>query len=216
MKKTAMALGALLLATSTAWAETCSNPSAPIVEVVLPAINMVTESADNVAAKAPWPKTMETSLGPGWTINGLTLVRPLVTTQLHTVDRKVGREACVQASKAVLTFSFAEPARIYISGKYAPDSCEYKAILNHEHQHVGIHLNTRAAYSPILRKKVREATSSGARGATPEEASGRLQAKLSAAIDESIREFQSITAHHNGLIDTTESYLTLQANCASW
>lgn len=216
MNRIVLALCATLFASAPALADGCATSSVPDIEVKLPDIDMVVETATNVASKAPWPKTMETSLGPGWTINGLTLVRPLVTSQMHTSDRKSGGRPCVRATKAVLTFAFAAPARIYVSDKYRPDSCEYQSILGHEHQHVGIHLNMRAAYAPVFRKNIQTALASGASGATVEEASQALQARLSTAIDKGIQEFQAITAKHNAQIDTTESYLALQAGCDEW
>lgn len=202
----------------TAWADTCPATGKPVVEVRLPDLKVISESSTNVASKAPWPRAMETSLGPGWTINGLTLVRPQVTTQIHTVETKTAGGTCIQATKAIVDFSFADPARVYVSSKYAVGSCEHTAILAHENQHVGIHLNTRAAYAPILRKRVQDMlTSAGTvQATTSEAATAELQARLSAVIDEGIREFQGMTARFNAMIDTTENYLALQAGCDDW
>ena len=211
-------LAILLTLGGTALADDCARPAAPEVEMVLPPLQVLSEAVTNVASKAPWPKAMETSLGPGWSINGLTVVRPQVTTEIHTAERKSGGGTCMYVSKAVVNFSFTDPARIYVSSKYAPGSCEYDAIAAHENQHVGIHLNTRAAYSPVLKRKVMEALVSGGpvSARTSEEATARLQERISTAIDDGIREFQGMTARFNGLIDTTDNYLALQSGCDNW
>lgn len=213
------AVGAALLAAAPARAaDACPVAPRADVEVRTPTLDVAMNAVPEPVAYAPFPKAMETSLGPGWTINGLTVVRPLVKTQIFTADAKAGAQTCVWVTKAVVNFGFFEPAGVYISNKYKPGSCEFETIRGHENQHVGIHLNTRSKHVPMMREKVADALAKimPVKASDPSEALRKIQAAMSEAVDDSIRDFQVETGQLNGMLDSTDSYLKLQSKCSNW
>lgn len=199
-------------------ADACPTAPRPEVVVQTPTLEAVTNAVPEPVAYAPFPKAMETSLGPGWTVNGLTVVRPLVKTQIYTADAQVDGKTCVWVTKAVVSFGFFEPANIYISSKYKPGTCEYETIRGHENQHVGIHLNTREKHVPLMASRIEKALVSAGpvKAADASAALRTIQATMSGAVDDGIRSFQVETGQLNGLLDSTDSYLRLQSRCSNW
>lgn len=213
------AVGAALVAAAPARAaEPCPVAPRTEVEVRTPNLDVALNAVPEPVAYAPFPKAMETSLGPGWTINGLTVVRPLVKTQIFTADAKAGGGSCVWVTKAVVNFGFFEPAGVYVSNKYKPGSCEFETIRGHENQHVGIHLNTRTKHVPLMRARVEQALAKimPVKASDPSAALRTIQAAMSEAVDDGIRAFQVETGQLNGMLDSTDSYLKLQSQCSNW
>jgi len=211
----AVAAGASMLPFS-ASAQGCPQAPKPEIEVQTPYLEVSMNSVPEPVAYAPFPKAMETSLGPGWTINGLTVVRPLVKTQITTADAKVDGKTCVWVTKAVVSFGFFEPANIYVSSRYKPGTCEFDAIRNHENQHVGIHLNTRAKHVPLMQARIEKAVTGAVKASDAASGIKAIQANMSEAVDDGIRSFQVETGQLNGLLDSTNSYLKLQSQCSNW
>lgn len=217
MRIATIALAATLLASPVA-AQNCPTPGKAEVDIRTPVVEVALNAVPEPVAYAPFPKAMETSLGPGWTINGLTVVRPLVKTQLFTEDAASGGSTCVWVKKAVVSFGFFEPASIYVSSNYKPGSCEYEAIKTHENQHVGIHLNTRMKHVPLMRARIQEALDRAGpiKAADASVALRKIQGIVSEAVDDGIRAFQIETGRLNAVIDSTDSYLRLQSTCSNW
>ena len=179
---------------------------------------MAAEQVADPVKYAPFPKAMESSLGPGWTINGLTVVKPLVKSQIYTADTKADGKACVWVTKVNVSFGFFAPANIYVSSRYKPGTCEFDTIRNHENQHVGIHVNTRLKHVPMMKERVQLALAKLGPVEAPDAqaALARIQATVSDAVEDGLKGFRIETGTLSGMIDSTDSYLQLQSRCSNW
>lgn len=213
-----LALMTLALFAGPAAAQACPAASAVEVEVKSPAMEVAFEQVADPVRYAPFPKAMESSLGPGWTINGLTVVKPLVRTQIYTEDAKADGKTCVRPTRVTVSFGFFAPANIYVSNKYRPGTCEFETIRNHENQHVGIHLNTRTKHVPLMRERIRLALAKlgPVTEADGQAAVNRIRATVSDAVDEALKGYRIETGTLSGMIDSTDSYLQLQSRCSNW
>jgi len=207
-----------LFAAGPAAAAGCGAGAPAEVEVKTPTMEIAFEQVADPVRYAPFPKAMESSLGPGWTINGLTVVKPLVRTQIYTEDTPSGPATCVRPTKVSVSFGFFAPANIYVSNRYRPGTCEFETIRNHENQHVGIHLNTRLKHVPLMRARVQQALAKlgPVADADPQAALNRIRATVSDAVDEALKGYRIETGTLSGMIDSTDSYLQLQSRCSNW
>jgi hypothetical protein len=196
----------------------CATASPADIQVRTPPMEVAFQQVADPVRYAPFPKAMESSLGPGWTINGLTVVKPLVKTQIFTADTKADGKACVWVTKVNVSFGFFEPANIYVSNRYKPGTCEFETIRNHENQHVGIHVNTRLKHVPLMRDKVQAALAKLGPVAAADipAATARIQAIVSDAVDDGLKGYRIESGTLSGMIDSTDSYLSLQSQCSNW
>lgn len=107
---------------------------------------------------------------------------------------------------------------VYIAREYRPNSCQYRAIREHEDQHVRVYL---AALSRSL-AKVGELVSGAANSIPPMSTSsmvaakGTVQARLDRAIASGLEVVTKGAAADNAALDTPRSYARIRARCRNW
>ncbi len=124
---------------------------------------------------------------------------------------------CAALAAVEVTLSF-EDFQVYIDRRYAQGSCEYRAILDHENQHVRFFRNSLDRYQWEVRGVVEDA----ARRippiivARPNNAPGLLQAKVKQMIQPTINRLNRAADAANAAIDTPGSYASIQRRCTNW
>lgn len=156
--------------------------------------------------------------GPGRVLGGLTTatVQGDVGYTLAKLARSDGT-ACV-ALRAVEARLAARGVRVLLDARYPEGSCERRAILGHERQHVRIAAAAVADGAPALRRRLRAAAARWAgrwlpAGSGPEAAVG---AALRAALADAVAEARDAADRRQAAIDTERSYARVRAACDGW
>lgn len=109
---------------------------------------------------------------------------------------------------------------VYISNQYPAGSCQYRAVLAHENDHVSINRSTYQRYLKKLKKELGKlALPTRSRPwvvRTQQEASDRVGAMLRSVRDRVEREFMLENRRLNAKIDTLASYRRVSAKCKNW
>jgi hypothetical protein len=124
---------------------------------------------------------------------------------------------CAALAAVEVTLSF-EDFQVYIDRRYKRGSCEYRAILDHENQHVRLFRSSLDRYQWEVRGVVEDA----ARRippiivARPNNAPSLLQGKVKQMIQPTINRMNRAADAANAAIDTPGSYASVQRRCTNW
>jgi len=199
----------LLLFPNPVRADACGSPPTEVT-VEMPSASVKVDHVRDVAAYAAFGAAVGASTGgqgARWVINGLTKSSLSVG---FTIEGRAAR-GCFAPTRVRVTLGVGDPVQVLITDKYAPGTCAYQAILEHEMQHVDILRRGRVIYAERFKQRVIEAA---AMGPFPDMAAA--QARISGMIDVVSDEMKRALGAANGSIDTAESYLANQARCPSW
>ena len=127
--------------------------------------------------------------------------------------------SCLRPSRVVADFTI-HPA-VMIARNYESGSCEYKAVLEHEHKHVDTLVRFQNRSVPKLRKAISMAVSNHARPkavATVNVDFMREQMRKNVIQDVQIylEHMQKIAAAQQKKVDTQEEYSRVAALCENW
>lgn len=201
----------LLLAAGLGHARADQNPCRPPppeVNVSLPSASISVRQVRDVGSFAAFGSGGQAAEGGGrWVVNGLTRSTRQVS---YRVQGLMGG-GCFAPVRIEIMLGVADPVEVLISDKYAPGTCQYQAILEHEMQHVDILRRGRQIYA----ERYRSMLGTGAvQGPYPDEASA--QSRIAGLVDVVNDEMTRALAQANASIDTAQSYLANQARCPSW
>lgn len=148
---------------------------------------------------------------------GLTSTRSSI--QLRTLSQPIEvapRVYCLWFTRVDVKVGYS--TTVYVDKTYREPTCEYDAILKHEHEHVAINRDVLNEYGPRLRlaleasvaalnpivvRDLRESRDSHA---------ALLQQRLRPALDA----FDHERSRANAIIDTTENYARVMKQCRDW
>ncbi len=107
---------------------------------------------------------------------------------------------------------------IYIDRRYRRESCEYRAISEHEERHVAIYRQQLDRLIYRVRKNMARAISRMAPliTASPNNGAERIKRRLSIKLAPLIRELQRATDIGNRRIDSKINYIRVQGRCRNW
>lgn len=151
------------------------------------------------------------------TMHGLTLSKMEEKTFLQTVLVPVKGGFCLYPVSLTLTVGFSKMA-VLIDSRYAPDSCPYKAIMEHENEHVKTNYYTLRFYLPFIRDAYQKALLKikPAFFATPlqqKTATEHMMEFLQKQTRPIFNFFNQVQRQENQKLDTQESYLRTQLLC---
>jgi hypothetical protein len=106
---------------------------------------------------------------------------------------------------------------VYVASEYAPDTCEYKVILNHENTHVRFNIETLHDWLPSVQAALTEAAKHKfpaifAEPPSNEDVRHYLLDNMQAVFDLMSEDL----AKRNATIDTLENYRRENAKCRNW
>jgi len=127
--------------------------------------------------------------------------------------------SCLRPAKVVADFTI-HPA-VMIARNYESGSCEYKAVLEHEHKHIDTLVRFQNQSVPNLRNAIYRAVRNHARPkavATVNIDFIREQMRKSVILDvqEYLEQMQKIAAAQQKKVDTQEEYSRVAALCENW
>jgi hypothetical protein len=204
--------------------DTWFAPSSCVPEV--PGVRVLTSEADvaldhsvdhnEIDRRA---RTLSMAVKDGWVTNGLATANLLTAGEMVTREYRLSDGGwCVSLASAEFTVEYESPIRVLISSKYAPGSCPYNVILEHEIRHVRIYKEVLARHlsgaSGRLAERLRLAGPVRAR--TLAEAKDRMDATVNAAVDEIADGITREARARNAALDTPESYFQIQSLCPDW
>lgn len=148
---------------------------------------------------------------------GVTYVETLLSMQAATRIKPQGRGFCVYLDRIDADFGW-DRMEVYVASEYKPGSCEYRMVLDHENQHVGINQRAlkdsaprvRAALEAILRDQ------GPVYVASPDGAADRALTAIHSRMSGSLDAFQRTMAEGNGIIDTDSNYEAVSQMCEGW
>ncbi len=107
---------------------------------------------------------------------------------------------------------------IYVDRKYGRSSCQFRAILDHEHQHVQINRETLRRFAPRLLGALRDAVDDINPVMVAEISQGREKPidMLQSRIDSALEDFNDEREFANSGIDTPDSYRFTLNQCPRW
>ncbi len=148
---------------------------------------------------------------------GVTYVETILSMQAATHIKPQGRGFCVYLDRVEADFGW-DRMEVYVASEYKPGSCEYRMILDHENQHVGINRQAlrdtaprvRAALEAILRDQGPLYVTDANRGA--DQALTAIHGRMNAPLET----FQRVMAEGNSVIDTSSNYEAVSQMCEGW
>jgi hypothetical protein len=105
---------------------------------------------------------------------------------------------------------------VYVDGRYPEGSCERRAILDHELEHVRINRETLEQGRKGLRARLERAVEPWRGRWVPEDEVAAMDAAIGAAVSEGLAAVRAGAARQHARIDTPASYARTQRRCAGW
>ncbi|MGC2854069.1 hypothetical protein ACM64Y_01235 [Novispirillum sp. DQ9] len=124
---------------------------------------------------------------------------------------------CVQVTHVDLRVGFLDQT-VYVPRSYAPGSCEYEAVLEHERAHVADNLAVLDNLAQSFRSRAEDLalTMNPVRATSREEARSRPVDLVSAALAPVAEDFAQAQADHAARRDSQEEYAAIAARCRNW
>ena len=154
----------------------------------------------------------------GWYPLGLTQAKLRIDLRLGVrVIPVSAKRFCAAPESVEVTVGFTTFV-IYIDRKYRRGGCAYRAILDHENEHVAIYRETLRRYAPWIEKSLAlevrrfRPVTVGNR----ERAADRVKKLLMRKLRPLVKKMETNAELANAEIDTTSSYRAIQAKCRKW
>ncbi|CAA7623488.1 conserved exported hypothetical protein [Candidatus Terasakiella magnetica] len=211
----------LILVGGQALAAQCPPPAMPLsLKVSTLATAMAPPSVENTRSKAEITALSGRSPMAGGPVTlGLTrsTTEVQITPSVWDVDLGDGRH-CVGLTRVDATWRIAVLS-VDISAEYAPGTCHYRVVREHEEEHVTIARAVFQAWAPRMEAALHQS----AERIAPEVSGGGGKAFAKQVIDRIMADLQPMMAAYradlvsrNAAIDTPASYRATGARCRNW
>lgn len=153
----------------------------------------------------------------GHKLLGLAFVELHYKFQIGTIVSTIGGRHCVALKSLSIAFGRAK-SEIFVARKYHPGTCEFKAILRHEQEHMDINARIQSKYEAKIQKYLTNKVPSIQPYYTtsPQNAPRQLASRFSSEINRIIKQFYEERQRINRKIDTPKSYKKVRSQCAKW
>jgi hypothetical protein len=209
----ALSLSAMPIAA--AQAECDAIPAAPSITLDIqtpPVRYKLSEATETLSARA---RENGTALGRGSRLLGLT-VNQYDLQIVVTLDReRVAGDSCATLRNASITAS--PDLEVLADGRFKARSCQQRAIVDHENEHVAVFREAIAYYEPAMEDALRQARLPSALlvagDSDPERDYAAMIRGVLAPVLDAVRRR---TQEANDRIDTAEHYAAVFRRCSSW
>lgn len=209
----------LLAGTEPADAAACVGAGRVAVEVVSPRASVTVDATHDPDDIASRQRSIAGYAASGWSTTGLTVANLKAETEARTLARQLGDGSwCVGLESATLRIGFEDPIRVYVSRRYGPSSCAYRAILEHEDRHVRNYADTLERYVAVLRQRLPAALAplTAIRNADMDAGRGEIHTALQAVAQAAADHVMADARAADALIDSAASYAEVKAACQDW
>jgi hypothetical protein len=134
--------------------------------------------------------------------------------ELTKVTRRDGVE-CVALARIGAKLAN-EDVTVLVDRRYKPGSCERKAVLAHEMEHVRIGNEVLREWKGRARERLRAVADRWSGRWVPASDARRIDKEVSAAIADLVRRMEADSRRRNARIDTPASYREVQRRCRGW
>ncbi len=162
-------------------------------------------------------KSKQLKLQRGHKLLGLAHVELQYQLNIGTSVLKIGNRYCVALNNIAISFG-RKHSEIYVASKYLPGTCEFKAVLRHEQEHMEINDRIQKKYEAKLREYLLNKVESIQPYFTtsPNNAPKQLASRFAGETDRIIKQFSTERLRENNKIDTPQSYRKVRSQCAKW
>ncbi|MDX2224229.1 MAG: hypothetical protein SFV21_15880 [Rhodospirillaceae bacterium] len=153
-------------------------------------------------------------LNAEWTL-GVTYAKPTVSVDGDLANEPGPDGACSRLDWVRVVFGYAD-IEVYIGSDFKPGTCAFRAVYDHETQHVSINAYTLEEFAKTLKAQLDE---QARRQTAVRAGAADLDAMLAPyrrLVDEAAAAFRVVQASRNAAIDTRDSYARVQAMCGDW
>jgi hypothetical protein len=165
---------------------------------------LMTQAADNA-----------TPLGQGRHVLGLTLNRYDLRIGIEVESTRVESGYCAHLRAATITLA-AQP-EILVDGRYTAGTCQQRAILDHENEHVAVFRGALSRAAPAIDAMLRGgALPSALRVAARADAQTAYARAIDAALEPAFAAIRSRAQQDNSRLDTPANYAEVFRRCAAW
>jgi hypothetical protein len=109
-----------------------------------------------------------------------------------------------------------EDVTVLVDRRYKAGSCERKAVLAHEMEHVRIGNEVLREWEGRTRERLRTVADRWAGRWVAAGEARRIDKEISAAVSDLVRRIEADSRRRNARIDTPASYREVQRRCRSW
>ncbi len=155
---------------------------------------------------------------PGWHLLGLTVAEFRLDMRTNVTVRPFrGDWYCARAAMVEVTVGYPDFV-VYVDRKYRPDTCEHRAVVDHEYAHIAIYRGILERFAPWVRDRLADAV----RRLGPVVVASRAQAadlvqdRLSEKITPILDKLHEATEAANARIDTRDIYRAITDQCRNW
>lgn len=146
---------------------------------------------------------------------GLTTVSTMFAVKGASSIAERGQSACSYLTSVGVTFGW-ERMQVFIPSEYPEGSCEYRAVIDHENQHVAIIRSTLKEFAPIARTRV-EAVIAQSKPVPGRDVNlDRVLAPVKARLTALLQEFNDLHAARSAHIDSPSNYAAVTSLCKNW
>ena len=150
---------------------------------------------------------------------GLTYIRLQTRASFSVVTLTNGKTKCAFPASVDVFIGYELPQYVYIDKRYAPGSCQFEVIRNHENEHVRINRETLALIVSVIRKGLTDAVMNNGYPIVVPSADAGNQA-ITGNLEEVFKSY--IAAHiqqrntMNAMMDTPQNYAATSRLCPYW
>ena len=156
-------------------------------------------------------------VGQDLEVRGLTVATPVLSYLIAHRTFRSGGKTCVYPSQVEATVGY-KTIEVFVAKEYRKASCQYKAVLIHEKEHV-------AAYRKALKKGASRIKSrlkgflkkftpiSVAKGEDPTQA---IADKINAGLEKALTDYSNEAEDLNAVIDLPKNYRKTEKKCKKW
>jgi hypothetical protein len=148
---------------------------------------------------------------------GVTFATPVFAMEAKTRVERTPDGTCVYLVSMRAIFGYRD-LDVYVASEYPPGSCEYRAILDHENQHVAINRQGLHTHAPRVRLALEAALAEERpiQAQDADKATRQILDRVQRRADEALAAFHRELDERNGAIDTSSNYEAVAGICKDW
>jgi len=156
-------------------------------------------------------------VGPHERALGITYSQTLFSLEGATTVKPVRGGYCIYINKIEAEFGW-KRMEVYVASDFKPGTCEYRAVLDHENQHVGVNNAALREFAPRFRATL-EKVLTDQQPVFSSDGQAGTNAALEAVQDRMegyLNQFQQLAAQRNAPLDSQSNYGETAKLCANW
>ena len=160
---------------------------------------------------------VETVLGPHSRALGITYAETEYNVEGHSSVRETNGGYCIYLTSLDITFGW-KRHQVYIASEFAPGTCEYKTVLDHENQHVAVNNGTLKELAPHFRAEIERTlqTQQPVFSRDAQAGTDTALASVEKGMSAFLTQFQKIKAERNAPLDSASNYQATSGLCSNW